>query len=55
VTLGRFTAPGRRAATTTTPTVDLIDREGIAELVLEQGVGVRLAPEVSESWFDRVE
>lgn len=53
VTLGRFTEAARKAATTFTPTVDLIDGTRIAELVLEQEIGVRMAPKVDESWFDR--
>lgn len=53
VTLSRFTDAARKAATTFTPTVDLIDGARIAELVLEQEIGVRMAPKVDESWFDR--
>lgn len=53
VTLGRFTDAARKAATAFTPTVDLIDGTRIAELVLDQKVGVELAPRVDESWFDR--
>jgi len=53
VTLGRFSEPARKAATATTPTVDLIDGERLSELVLEREVGVRLEPTVSERWFDR--
>ncbi|WP_024794333.1 restriction endonuclease [Tomitella biformata] len=53
VTLGRFTEAARKAATMVTPTVDLIDGTRIAELVLEQEVGVRMAPKVDETWFDR--
>jgi len=53
VTLGRFTDAARKAATAFTPTVDLIDGTRIAELVLDQEIGVRMAPKVNESWFDR--
>ncbi|EKT79740.1 mrr restriction system protein [Rhodococcus opacus M213] len=53
VTLGRFTDAARKAATTFTPTVDLIDGTRIAELVLQQEIGVRMAPKVDENWFDR--
>ena len=53
VTLGKFSEPARRAANATRPTVDLIDGERLADLVLEQEVGVRLSPQVDESWFDR--
>ncbi len=55
VTLGRFTEPARKAGTTTTPTVDLIDGERVAALVREQELGVRLLPVVLEDWFDRFE
>ena len=53
VTLGNFSEPARRAATVATPTVDLIDGERLAELVLDQEVGVRREPVVNEGWFDR--
>lgn len=53
VTLGRFTDAARKAATAFTPTVDLIDRTRIAELVLDQEVGVQMAPKVDEGWFYR--
>jgi restriction system protein len=53
VTLGKFSEPARKAAIASTPTVDLIDGERISELILEQELGVRLSPQVNESWFDR--
>jgi restriction endonuclease Mrr len=53
VTIGRFSEPARRAATTATPTVDLIDGEKLCELVREKEVGLRTVPQVQESWFDR--
>ncbi len=53
VTLGKFSEPARKAATAATPTVDLIDGERLAELVLDQEVGVRREPIVNEGWFDR--
>lgn len=53
VTLGRFTEPARKAAISTTPTVDLIDGNRLAELVLDKQLGVQLAPVVNEAWFDR--
>lgn len=53
VTLGKFSEPARKAATAATPTVDLVDGERLAQLVLEQEVGVKLAPTVNERWFDR--
>lgn len=52
-TLGKFSEPARKAATATTPTVDLIDGERLAELVLDREVGVRRQPVVNEGWFDR--
>lgn len=53
VTLGKFSAAARKAAHRTTPTVDLIDGLKLTDLLLEQGIGVRLAPRVDEAWFDR--
>lgn len=53
VTLGKFSGPARKAAISSAPTVDLIDGEKLAGLVLEQGLGVRNLPVVNESWFDR--
>jgi len=47
VTLGRFSEPARKAAITTTPTVDLIDGERLVQLMLKKEVGVRLAPVVN--------
>jgi len=53
VTLGRFSEPARRAAIVTSPTVDLIDGERLAELVLEQKLGVRSVIKVEPDWFAR--
>lgn len=53
VTLGKYSAAARKAAISSAPTVDLIDGERLAELVLEKEVGVRLTPIVNEAWFDR--
>lgn len=53
VTLGRYTEAARKAATVTSPTVDLIDGDRVAALVLQKEIGVRLAPEVDGGWFDR--
>lgn len=54
VTLSRFTDAARKAATGTSPTVDLIGGHQLAELILENGnAGVRRAPVVDEEWFDR--
>jgi restriction system protein len=53
VTLGRFSAPARKAAIIARPTVDLIDGARICELVEAQEIGVRSIIQVKESWFDR--
>lgn len=53
VTLGRFSEPARKAATVTSPTVDLIDGDRLAELVREQQLGVRSVIRVEADWFDR--
>lgn len=54
VTLSRFTDAARKAATSSTPTVDLISGERLAELIRDDGgSGVSLQPTVNESWFDK--
>jgi restriction system protein len=53
ITLGRFTAPARKAANSATPHVDLIDGERLCELVLAKEVGVSRSPVVNLAWFDR--
>ena len=54
VTLSRFTGPAKKAATSSTPTVDLISGDRLAELIRDDGdSGVRLQPTVNESWFDQ--
>ena len=53
VTLGRYSEPAREAAIAMTPTVDLIDGERLADLVLEQQLGIELEPVADPSWFDR--
>lgn len=53
VTLARYSEPARLAATTTTPTVDLIDGDRLCELLRKAEIGVRPAPLVDDSWFDR--
>jgi restriction system protein len=53
VTLGRYSEPARQAAITTTPTVDLIDGQRLCELVREKEIGIRIVPQVQESFFDR--
>jgi restriction system protein len=44
VTLGKFSEPAGKAASVATPTVDLIDGERLAVLVLDREVGVRREP-----------
>jgi restriction system protein len=53
VTLARFSPAARKAATVTTPTVDLIDGDKLCELMRDQEVGLRIVPQVDESWFGR--
>ena len=53
VTLGRFSAAPRKAATAATPTVNLIEGDRPYELVREQRIGLRMVPRVVEGWFDR--
>jgi len=53
VTLGRYSEPARQAAIATTPTVDLIDGQKLCELVREKEIGIRIVPQVQESFFDR--
>jgi restriction system protein len=53
VTLARFSPAARKAATTTTPTVDLIDGDKLCHLVRDQQIGLRIVAEVDEGWFDR--
>ncbi|HHX45763.1 MAG TPA: restriction endonuclease, partial [Brevibacterium sp.] len=55
VTLGKFSQPARKAAIVTSPTVDLIDGDKLAELVREKNVGIRSVIRVQEEWFDRFE
>lgn len=53
VTLGKFSEPARKAAITTSPTVDLIDGERLAALIKEQGLGVKMVTRVDPDWFNR--
>ena len=53
VSPSRFTEAARRAASATSPNVDLIDGARLAELTREQGLGVRDEPRVDPAWFDR--
>ena len=53
VTLARFSPAARKAATVTTPTVDLIDGDKLCDLVRDQQIGLRIVAQVDEGWFDR--
>jgi restriction system protein len=53
VTLARFSPAARKAATVTTPTVDLIDGDKLCELMHDQEIGLRIVLQVNEGWFDR--
>ena len=53
VTLARFSPAARKAATVTTPTVDLIDGDKLCDLVRDQEIGLRIVTQVDEGWFDR--
>jgi restriction system protein len=53
VTLARLPPAARKAATATTPTVDLIDGDKLCDLVRDQQIGLRIVAEVDEGWFDR--
>lgn len=53
VTLARFTEPARKAATSLSPTVDLIDGGKITELIREKGFGIKTETRVDLEWFNR--
>lgn len=53
VTLGSFSQAARKAATDTTPHVNLIDGEKIWDLVERKGIGLRHTTVLDGSWFDR--
>jgi restriction system protein len=53
VTLGSFSQAARKAATDTTPHVNLIDGEKLWELVERKGMGLRHTTIVDTAWFDR--
>jgi restriction system protein len=55
VTLGLFSQAARKAATDTTPHVNLIDGEKIWELVEQKGMGLRQTTILDTAWFDRFE
>ncbi|MFH0412940.1 restriction endonuclease [Corynebacterium sp. L4756] len=54
VTLGNYTEPARRAATQALPSVDLINGDRLADLVLKDGnSGVIIQPTVDLEWFNQ--
>jgi restriction system protein len=53
VTLGSFSQAARKAATDTTPHVNLVDGEAIWELVERKGMGLRQTTILEAAWFDR--
>lgn len=54
VTLSQFTESARRAAIVATPTVDLINGDNLADLILQAGdAGVTLQPTVDDDWFNK--
>src|SRR4051812_7505806 len=53
VTLGTFSQAARKAATDTTPHVNLVDGERIWELVERKGMGLRQTTVLDAAWFDR--
>lgn len=56
VTLSRFTEAARKAATMTTPTVDLINGDRLADLIRQDGEsGVQVEPTVDVQWFRKFE
>jgi restriction system protein len=55
VTLGSFSQAARKAATDTTPHVNLVDGERIWELVERKGMGLRHTTILDSAWFDRFE
>lgn len=55
VTLGSFSQAARKAATDTTPHVNLVDGEKIWELVERKGLGLRQTTILDSAWFDRFE
>jgi restriction system protein len=55
VTLGTFSQAARKAATDTTPHVNLVDGEKIWELVERKGIGLRQTTILDTAWFDRFE
>lgn len=55
VTTARFSKPAELSALGRTPTIDLIDGDRLAELCLEQSIGVETRPVVNSKAFQRLE
>lgn len=55
ITTARFSAPARKAAMGRHPTIDLIDGDKLADLCLEEEIGISRRPVVDEAFFDRFE
>jgi restriction system protein len=53
VTLGSFSKAARKAATDTTPHVNLVDGGRIWELVEQKSIGLRHTTVLDTAWFDR--
>lgn len=53
VTLSRISEPARRAATQSTPNVELIDGDRLVQLCREQEIGIVVRPVVDHNWFRR--
>ena len=55
VTLSRISEPARRAATQSTPNVELIDGDRLVQLCRDQEIGIVVRPLVDNDWFRRFE
>ncbi len=55
VTTARFSKPAELSAQGRTPTIDLIDGDRLADLCLEQGIGVETRPVVDRAALDKFE
>jgi len=53
ITTARFSGPAKSAAHGRNPTIDLVDGDRLAELCLDQLIGIRHQPTVTGDWFDR--
>lgn len=54
-TTGRFSEPAKQAAIGRHPTIDLIDGEKLADLCLQEEIGITLSPVINLGFFDRFE